>query len=55
MTSRKTGTGQFKVIRLDTESKKIHIRDLGCNARKVNCSCVHSAYILKPVLSERNL
>ena len=23
-----------------------------CNARKVNCSCVYSAYILKPVLSE---
>ena len=21
-----------------------------CNARKVNCSCVYSAYILKPVL-----
>ena len=27
----------------------------GCNARKVNCSCVYSAYILKPVLSGRNL
>ena len=26
-----------------------------CNARKVNCSCVYSAYILKPVLSGRNL
>ena len=26
-----------------------------CNARKVNCSCVHSAYILKPVLFGRNL
>ena len=25
------------------------------NARKVNCSCVYSAYILKPVLSGRNL
>jgi len=24
-------------------------------ARKVNCSCVYSAYILKPVLSGRNL
>ena len=24
----------------------------GYNARKVNCSCVYSAYILKPVLSE---
>ena len=27
----------------------------GCNARRVNCSCVYSAYILKPVLSGRNL
>ena len=27
----------------------------GCNARKVNCSCVDSAYILKTVLSGRNL
>ena len=27
----------------------------GCNARKVNCGCVYSAYILKPVLSGRNL
>ena len=26
-----------------------------CNARKVNCSCLYSAYILKPVLSGRNL
>jgi len=25
------------------------------NARKVNCSCVYSAYILKPVFSGRNL
>ena len=27
----------------------------GYNARKVNCSCVYSAYILKPVLSGRFL
>ena len=27
----------------------------GYNARKVNCSCVYSACILKPVLSGRNL
>ena len=27
----------------------------GCNARKVNCGRVYSAYILKPVLFERNL
>ena len=27
----------------------------GTNARKVNCGCVYSAYILKPVLSGRNL
>jgi len=26
----------------------------GTNARKVNCSCVYSAYILKPVLSGQN-
>ena len=26
----------------------------GCNARKVNCGGVYSAYILKPVLSGRN-
>ena len=28
---------------------------LECNARKVICSCVYSVYILKPVLSGRNL
>ena len=27
----------------------------GCNARKDYCGCVYSAYILKPVLSGRNL
>ena len=27
----------------------------GYNASKVNCSCVYSAYILKPLLSGRNL
>ena len=27
----------------------------GYNARKVHCSCVCSAYILKPVLAGRNL
>ena len=27
----------------------------GNNERKLNCSCVYSAYILKSVLSERNL
>ena len=32
-----------------------HILQQGYNARKVNCSCVYSAYILKPVLSWRNL
>ena len=26
-----------------------------CKARKVNCGCVYSVYILKPVLSGRNL
>ena len=29
--------------------------DQGTNARKVNCGCVYSAYILKPVRSGRNL
>ena len=27
----------------------------GFNTRKVDCSCVYAAYILKPVLSGRNL
>ena len=27
----------------------------GNKARKINCCCVYSAYILKPVLSGRNL
>ena len=27
----------------------------GCNARKVNCGRVYSAYILKPVFFGRNL
>ena len=29
-------------------------KDQGTNARKINCSRVYSAYILKPVLSGRN-
>ena len=32
-----------------------HYPRQGYNARKVNCSCVYSAYILKPVHSGRNL
>ena len=35
-------------------NKKPYYTDQGYNARKVNCSCVYSAYILKPVLSGRN-
>ena len=37
--------------------KAIYILTLiqGTNARKVNCGRVYSAYILKPVLSGRNL
>ena len=27
----------------------------GCNVRKVYCSCVYSVYIMKQVLSGRNL
>ena len=33
----------------------IHWSCQGSTARKVNCGCVYSAYILKPVLSGRNL
>ena len=33
----------------------LHTLHQGYNARKVNCSCVYSAFILKPVLSGRNL
>ena len=33
----------------------IVIFDQGYNTRKVNCSCVYSAYIFKPVFSGRNL
>ena len=36
-------------------NQKKHAAYQGYNARKVNCSCVYSAYILKPVLSRRNL
>ena len=32
-----------------------HDINQGCNVRKVNCGCVYSAYILKPVLSGWNL
>ena len=35
--------------------KSQHRTSQGCNVRKVNCSFVYSAYILKPVLSGRNL
>ena len=42
---------------LDTSSKVIPegCQYQGCNARKVNCGRVYSAFILKPVLSGRNL
>jgi len=33
----------------------LYTKNQGYNARKVSCSCVYSAYILKPVLSGRNL
>ena len=32
-----------------------HAKPQSTNARKVNCGRVYSAYILKPVLSGRNL
>ena len=35
--------------------KNIATIDQVYNARKVNCSCVYSAYNLKPVLSGRKL
>ena len=31
--------------------RKIDRMNQGTNGRKVNCGCVYSAYILKPVLS----
>ena len=34
------------------ESMRSQSLTQGCNARKVNCSCVYSAYILKPVCFE---
>ena len=37
------------------ESYNMDTMSQGSNARKVNCGCVYSAYILKPVLSGRNL
>ena len=46
----KERTGQELIIYLSTEGYH-----QGCNVRKVNCGCVYSAYILKPVLSGRNL
>ena len=36
------------------ECKKTDNIHQGCNVRKVNCSFVYSAYILKPVFSGRN-
>ena len=35
-------------IYIDTQAQE-------CKARKVNCGCVYSVYILKPVLFGRNL
>ena len=47
-------SGQYKT---DTQRLLLYVdtRYQGCNVRKVNCSFVYSAYILKPVLSGRNL
>ena len=46
-------------MNISTEKELIRkietIKTQGYDARKVNCSCVYSAYILKPVLSGRNL
>ena len=47
----------FKFIFLIPHHMKrnLHRLDQGTNARKVNCGHVYSAYILKSVLSSRNL
>ena len=46
-----------KIIRIyySGKIKTICYSVQGCNVRQVNCSFVYSAYILKPVLSGRNL
>ena len=52
-------TDQPPTLNLEIEDDRgrlsIVYQNQGYNARKVNCSCVYSAYILKPVLSGRNL
>jgi len=46
----------FDVQKFQTNLKlRIQGINQGCNARKVNCGRVYSAYILKPVLFGRNL
>ena len=42
-------------LQILTDTKQYIRYDQGYNARKVNCCCVYSAYILKPVLSGQNL
>ena len=42
-------------VRIFENTHSNHHHNQRCNVRKVNCSCVYSAYILKPVLSGRNL
>ena len=40
---------------MNTKTEKETGMKQGTNARKVNCGCVYSAYILIPVFSGRNL
>ena len=42
------------ILRFSSTVSLAEIHARGYNARKVDCSCVYSAYILKPVLSGRN-
>ena len=46
---------KMKLSRKDFSFSLRTLVDQGYNSRQVNCSCVYSAYILKPVLSGRNL
>ena len=44
---------QLCAVRFLVKDEKVY-RAQECNARKVNCGRVYSAYILKPVLLGRN-
>ena len=48
-------SGKIEEITFSPFSYKLRLIEPGNIARKVNCCCVYSAYILKPVLPGRNL